>query len=119
MAYRFWNGASFGLLYVLLLSTRRLWAVPVFGILLGIGFLLSPVVSSLGAGFLGVGFSVGFPITVTLAHAAFGAVLGWLRSFAHLAASTARRGRPCDTGRRRAECGLILPYSSLRFAFQA
>ena len=119
MAYRFWNGACFGLLYVLLLGTRRLWAVPVFGILLGIGFLLSPVVSSLGAGFLGVGFSVGFPITVTLAHAAFGAVLGWLRSFAHLAASTAGVVDPATQGRRRAERGLILPYCSLRFACQA
>lgn len=76
--YHFWNGACFGLLYVLLLGTRRIWAAILFGILLGIGFLLSPVVSSLGAGFLGLNFSAGFPVTVTLAHGAFGAVLGWL-----------------------------------------
>lgn len=77
-AYHFWNGACFGLLYLLLVGTRRLWAALVFGIVLGIGFLLSPVVSSLGAGFLGLGFSLGFPITVSLAHATYGAVLGWL-----------------------------------------
>lgn len=76
--YHFWNGACFGLLYVLLLGTRRIWVAVVFGVLLGIGFLLSPVVSSLGVGFLGLNFSAGFPVTVTLAHAAFGGVLGWL-----------------------------------------
>jgi len=43
-----------------------------------VGFMFSPVVSALGVGFLGLDFSKGFPITVTLAHAAFGTVLGWL-----------------------------------------
>lgn len=77
-AYHFWNGASFGLIYVLILGTCRRWMGTAFGILLGIGFMLSPVVSALGVGFMGLEFSKGFPITVTLAHAAFGAVLGWL-----------------------------------------
>jgi hypothetical protein len=77
-AYHFWNGASFGLIYVLLVGTRRRWAGIVFGVLIGFGFMLSPVVSSLGVGFLGLSFSKGFPITVTLAHAAFGAILAWL-----------------------------------------
>jgi hypothetical protein len=77
-AYHFWNGASFGLIYVLVFGTCRRWVGAIYGVLLGFGFMLSPVVSALGVGFLGLDFSKGFPVTVTLAHAAFGTVLGWL-----------------------------------------
>jgi hypothetical protein len=77
-AYHFWNGASFGLIYVLVFGTCRRWVGAIYGVLLGFGFMLSPVVSALGVGFLGLDFSRGFPLTVTLAHAAFGTVLGWL-----------------------------------------
>jgi hypothetical protein len=77
-AYHFWNGASFGLIYVLVFGTCRRWVGPVFGVLLGFGFMFSPVVSALGVGFLGLEFSKGFPVTVTVAHAAFGLALGWL-----------------------------------------
>jgi hypothetical protein len=77
-AYHFWNGASFGLIYVLVFGTCRRWVGAVYGVLLGLGFMLSPVVSALGVGFLGLEFSKGFPVTVTLAHAAFGGVLGWI-----------------------------------------
>jgi hypothetical protein len=77
-AYHFWNGASFGLIYVLLFGTCRRWAGAIYGVFLGLGFMLSPVVSALGVGFLGLEFSKGFPATVTVAHAAFGTLLGWL-----------------------------------------
>jgi len=77
-AYHFWNGASFGLIYVLVFGTCRRWVGAIYGVLLGVGFMLSPVVAALGVGFLGLEFSKGFPVTVTLAHAAFGGVLGWL-----------------------------------------
>jgi hypothetical protein len=77
-AYHFWNGASFGLIYVLVFGTCRRWVGTVFGVLLGFGFMFSPVVSALGVGFMGLEFSEGFPLTVTFAHAAFGLVLGWL-----------------------------------------
>jgi hypothetical protein len=77
-AYHFWNGASFGIIYVLVFGTCRRWLGATYGVLLGFGFMLSPVVSALGVGFLGLEFSKGFPVTVTLAHAAFGGVLGWL-----------------------------------------
>jgi hypothetical protein len=76
--YHFWNGASFGLIYVLLFGTCRRWVGTLFGVLIGVGFMLSPVVSALGVGFLGLGFSRGFPVTVTLAHAVYGTILGWL-----------------------------------------
>jgi hypothetical protein len=80
-AYHSWNGASFGLIYVLVFGTCRRWVGAVFGVLIGLGFMLSPVVSSLGVGFLGLKFSRGFPVTVTVAHAAFGLALGWLYAF--------------------------------------
>jgi hypothetical protein len=77
-AYHLWNGASFGLIYVLVFGTCRRWIGVAYGVLLGFGFMFSPVVAALGVGFLGLDFSRGFPITVTLAHAGFGGVLGWL-----------------------------------------
>jgi hypothetical protein len=76
--YHFWNGAAFGLVYVLVFGTCRRWVGVIYGVLLGFGFMFSPVVSALGVGFLGLDFSKGFPVTVTAAHAAFGVVLGWL-----------------------------------------
>lgn len=77
-AYHFWNGASFGILFVALFGARRRWLAALYGIALGVGFLLSPVVASLGVGFFGLEFSRGFPITVVAAHLAFGGALGVL-----------------------------------------
>ncbi len=77
-AYHFWNGASFGIIYALVFGTRRLWTGVVYGLAIGVGFMLSPVVSSLGVGYFGLQFSKGFPVTVLLAHAAFGLALAWL-----------------------------------------
>jgi hypothetical protein len=75
-AYHFWNGAAFGITYVLLVGTRRRWPAALYGFLIGLGFLLSPVVLSLGVGYFGLGFSAGFPATVLLAHLGFGLALG-------------------------------------------
>ena len=77
-AYHFWNGACFAILYVVAFGTARRWLAPLYGIVLGIGFMVSPVVTSLGIGKFGLEYSMGFPITVTLAHAAYGAALGIL-----------------------------------------
>lgn len=77
-AYHFWNGAGFGIIYCLLLGTSRRWLGVVFGFAVGIGFLVSPVVISLGVGFFGLQYSYGFPITVLLGHLAFGGALGVL-----------------------------------------
>jgi hypothetical protein len=77
-AYHFWNGASFGIIYVLVFGTGRRWLGLLFGIVAGVGFLLSPVVLSLGVGYFGLQFSAGFPITVLAAHAVFGLLLGAL-----------------------------------------
>ncbi len=75
--YHFWNGASFGIIYALLFGTRRRWLGAIYGVLIGIGFMVSPVVKSLGVGLFGLQFSYGFPLTVTLAHLGFGVALGF------------------------------------------
>jgi hypothetical protein len=77
-AYHFWNGASFGIIYVLIFGTSRRWLGLLYGVVAGLGFLVSPVVLSLGAGYFGLQFSIGLPITVLTAHAAFGLLLGAL-----------------------------------------
>jgi hypothetical protein len=92
-AYHFWNGASFGIIYAILFGTRRRWAGVLYGTALGIGFMVSPVVTSLGVGFFGLQFSYGFPVTVLLAHLAFGWALGLLaQKFLGLHASLALDG---------------------------
>lgn len=75
-AYHFWNGASFGVIYALLLGTRRPTIGILYGVAIGLGFMVSPVVVSLGVGYFGLQFSYGFPATVLLAHLAFGTALG-------------------------------------------
>jgi len=77
-AYHFWNGACFAILYVVIFGTARRWVGVLYGFAIGIGFMVSPVVTSLGVGKFGLQFSIGFPITVTLAHLAYGAALGIL-----------------------------------------
>jgi hypothetical protein len=87
--YHFWNGASFGIIYVVLFGTRRRWLAGLYGLLIGTGFMVSPVVKSLGVGHFGLQFSFGFPVTVILAHLAFGLALGFLaRCFLSGQAST-------------------------------
>lgn len=63
---------------MILFGSRRRWVGAVFGTAIGIGFMLSPVVTSLGVGYFGLQYSPGFPATVLLAHLAFGAALGFL-----------------------------------------
>lgn len=79
-AYHFWNGAMFGLIFSLLLGQSKLWQGLLYGLLIGAGFMLSPVVKSLGIGAFGVDFKDGyqFALTVTLAHIAFGLALSFL-----------------------------------------
>jgi len=74
--YHFWNGASFGIIMALLLGRVRWWAGPVYGILIGVGFMVSPVVTAIGVGKFGTLSGPGFAVTVTVAHIVFGIVLG-------------------------------------------
>ena len=81
-AYHAWNGASFGILFAAFLRiglVRRSagWAIS-YGLLVGAGFLASPVVQSLGGGPFGLEFGWRFAATVLTAHAAFGFALSFL-----------------------------------------
>ena len=79
-AYHFWNGACFGVIFALgRFSLPNWWAVP-YGIAVGVGFLISPVVQGLGVGLFGVNFGWHFAATVMAAHLAFGAALASLIS---------------------------------------
>jgi NADH:ubiquinone reductase (H+-translocating) len=75
-AYHFWNGACFGMIYALIFGRTRWWYGSIYGLVIGIGFMVSPSVTALGIGYFGLQFGWGFPVTVTLAHLAFGTVLG-------------------------------------------
>ncbi len=79
-SYHFWNGAAFGLIFSLLLGQSKLWQGLIYGLLIGVVFMISPVVKSLGIGLFGVEFKNGyqFALTVIVAHAAFGLVLSYL-----------------------------------------
>lgn len=79
-AYHFWNGACFGIIFTLLLGSPKILWGAVYGVILGIGFMVSPVTRSLGIGAFGFQFNDGyqFLITVTVAHVAYGALLGFL-----------------------------------------
>lgn len=82
----FWNGAMFAIPYVLVLGgfprRGRHWhgalVGAAYGLLLGTGFLVSPVPKAVGAGFFGSAMVPGFALTVYLAHAGYGAIVGWL-----------------------------------------
>ncbi len=76
-SYHFWNGLAFGLIFAVIFGHRpRHWSL-IFGQLIGLGFLLSPAVSSLGIGFMGLELPA-MPVTVIVAHLVFGLILAHL-----------------------------------------
>jgi hypothetical protein len=79
-AYHFWNGASFGLIFSLLVGQTKIWQGLLYGVLIGIVFMITPVVKSLGIGLFGIEFKDGyqFATTVIISHAVFGLVLSFL-----------------------------------------
>ncbi|MDZ4793289.1 MAG: hypothetical protein SGI83_03340 [Bacteroidota bacterium] len=79
-AYHFWNGAAFGIIFSLLLGQSKTWQGVLYGLLIGVGFMTSSVVKSLGIGQFGFEFKNGyeFPGTVTIAHIAYGFTLSFL-----------------------------------------
>ncbi len=79
-SYHFWNGASFGIIFSLLMGQSKAWQGIVYGLLIGVGFMISPVVKSLGIGLFGFEFKNGFEFgtTVTIAHIAYGFTLSFI-----------------------------------------
>lgn len=75
--YHFWNGAAFGIVFAVAFGRKRLLWALVYAQLIGVGFLLSPAVKAMGIGFMGSAMPA-MPLTVVLAHLAYGLLLGWL-----------------------------------------
>ena len=76
--YHIWNGACFGIIFALFKGRlSKWWAIP-YGLAVGVGFLVSPVVQALGVGLFGKNFGWHFAATVLTAHAAFGIALAGL-----------------------------------------
>lgn len=76
-AYHFWNGVSFGIIFAVLFGRKPLaWAL-VYAELVGLGFLISPAVTAMGIGFMGLDMPA-MPITVVVAHTVYGVILGLL-----------------------------------------
>lgn len=93
-AYHFWNGAAFGTIFLAVTGGRSIALAILYGVVIGIGFLVSPVVQSLGVGLFGRDFGWTFAATVLCAHVAFGATLGVLLGRrANARAAVSRRSR--------------------------
>jgi len=70
-----YNGVAFVLIYLLLFGRRQPWLAFPYALLVGTGFLASPVPIALGAGSFGAALGVKFALTVYLAHVLFGTLL--------------------------------------------
>lgn len=96
--YHFWNGAAFGIIFAVLFGRKPIrWAL-LYAQLIGIGFLLSPAVKSLGIGFMGLDMPT-MPVTVILAHLAYGLILGalcrrWVRQTGWLLSPPSHNAAP-------------------------
>ena len=76
-AYHYWNGASFGIIFVVLFGRKPVWWGLLYALLIGTGFLLSPAVKAMGVGFMATGLP-GMTEIVYGAHILFGLILGFL-----------------------------------------
>jgi hypothetical protein len=66
---------TFVLIYLLLFGRRQPWLAFPYALLVGTGFLVSPVPKALGAGVFGAALGAKFALTVYLAHILFGTAL--------------------------------------------
>lgn len=81
-----WNGIGFAFVYIIILGRMRWWVAVLYAWLIATTFMLSPVMNLLGVGVFGYAFApIKFPLTVYLAHTAFGATLGGLVQWSRLA----------------------------------
>lgn len=77
-ADHFWSGASFAMIYLLVLGRERWWIGVIYSLLIAVVFMASPVVVVTGAGHFGSDVGSDFPAIVLPAHVAYGGLLGWL-----------------------------------------
>jgi len=76
-AYHYWNGISFGIIFAVFLGRKTVFWGVAYGVIIGTVFLMSPPVDALGIGFMGKDMPT-MPLTVYIAHLAYGGILGWL-----------------------------------------
>jgi len=76
-AYHYWNGASFGIVFAVTLGRKKVFWGIAYGVIIATVFLMSPPVQALGIGFMGKDMPT-MPLTVYIAHLAYGGILGWL-----------------------------------------
>lgn len=78
----FVNGISFAFLYIAVAGRARWYWGTLYALAIGTIFMLSPVMAITGAGLFGQSYApVAFPLTVYLAHIAFGTTLGLCAAF--------------------------------------
>lgn len=79
----FWNGIGFAFIFLAVFGRQRWWAGVIYALGIGTIFMLSPVMDITGAGDFGQAYApVKFPLTVYLAHIAFGAAVGFVAQHA-------------------------------------
>jgi len=76
-AYHYWNGVSFGIIFAVFVGRKTVFWGIAYGVIIGTVFLMSPPVDALGIGFMGKDMPT-MPLTVYIAHLAYGGILGWL-----------------------------------------
>ena len=73
----FWNGIGFTFIYLVLFGKGKWWLATLYSITVATTFMLSPVMNILGVGYFGQEFApIAFPLTVYLAHIAWGTTFG-------------------------------------------
>ena len=75
----FWNGIGFTFIYLVLFGNGKWWLATLYSMSVATIFMVSPVMNVLGVGDFGQEFApIAFPLTVYLAHIAWGTTFGFI-----------------------------------------
>lgn len=71
------NGTGFAFIYIAFFGRQRWFAGMLYALVIATIFMISPATTATGAGAFGQDFApIGFPLTVYLAHVAYGSTVG-------------------------------------------
>lgn len=71
------NGTGFAFVYIVVFGRQRWFVGTLYALVIATIFMISPATTATGAGMFGQEFApIGFPLTVYIAHIAFGSTLG-------------------------------------------
>lgn len=77
------NGTGFAFVYIVLFGRQRWFVGTLYALVIATIFMISPATTATGAGMFGQDFApIGFPLTVYLAHIAFGSTVGLIAAHA-------------------------------------